>query len=206
MIHLLVFGLCLASPPCQAVDNSLHPMPMPIQSSSCLPDPLPESPPKGHTWYLALGRNWTKLDYSVYYNCYDELVDELDHRIGDLKNKTFREKRKIVWSLQRSLEIAIDKGHIDITRAFLERRDSLLIPREERSTMETWNSMSRKYIWIEVPLLDGEYLGGLVSSMAAGNNDVELLKLLIDAGANFTRSSSSRDIGITPLFAAAKGG
>ena len=204
MIRLLVFGLCLASPPCQAVDNSLHPE-EPIQSSSCLPDPLPESPPNDYTWHLALGTNWTKLEYSVYYNCYDELVEELDHRIGDLKNKTFREKQEIIWSLQRSLETAIDKGHIDITRAFLERRDSLLIPREERAFAYPTMGQPR-YIWIEVPLLDGEYLGGRVSSMAAGNNDVELLKLLIDAGANFTRSSSSRDFGLTPLFAAAKGG
>ena len=183
MILHLVFVLCLLSPPCLALADSHQPEP--TDSLPCLPDPLPdelpnETKPKARNWetrQLELEtRNWTKLEYSVYYNCYDEAMEELDRLLSsDQTNDDWRTKADVLDNIIRSGDMAARLGRENITQGYKELRSLL--------------------IWID---REGRW--------AAENDHPELLELFISAGANFKPiDPHDRFFSPSILYAAAKG-
>jgi len=183
MILHLVFGLFLVSPSCLALAESHQTEP--TDSIPCLPDPLPdelpnETKPRARNWETGKleleTRNWTKLEYSVYYNCYDEAMEELDRLLSsDQTNDDWRMKADVFENIIRSGDMAARLGRDNITEAYKELRSLL--------------------IWID---REGRW--------AAENDHPELLELFISAGANFKPiDPHDRYFSPSILYAAAKG-
>ena len=111
ILLLVVLGLCLAcSPPCLAID-----------STQCsLPDPLPEFSPRECGKAGACGNwdRWNRLEWFVYLDCYDDLVEELD------KDHDHDPPGQIPWRnrVYNALVIAAWRGHVNITQAILQRK------------------------------------------------------------------------------------
>merc|ERR1712212_1055772 len=169
--------LCCLSPPCPALEST--------GSLPCLPYPLPEelpneTKPRARNWETGQlepeTRNWTKLEYSVFYNCYDEAVEELDRLLSsDQTNDDWRTKADVLDNIIRSGDMAARLGRDNITQVYKELHSLL--------------------IWID-----------RAGRWAAKTAPPALLELFISAGANFKPiDPQDRFFSPSILYAAAKG-
>ena len=108
ILLLVVLGFCLlaCSPPCLA-----------IGSIPCLPNPLPKFPPRGCGEALFGCSEWNRTEWSVYLDCYDELVEELDQEHDHDRQGEFLYRYK----LSDALAVAAWAGRVNITKAILQR-------------------------------------------------------------------------------------
>ena len=179
ILLLVVLGLCLAcSPPCLA-----------IGSTQCLPDPLPQFSPREceeagrDRWGRdRCGRSrgsWKRLEWSVYLDCYNELVEELD------KDHDHDPPGEIPWrnKLYDALVMAAWKGRVNITQAILQRK----------KMVENFNIGHGQIVELAAEFDHPEVLKLLLDAAEAKPSDLETRARL----PFFIKS---------PLYAAAKGG
>ena len=151
-----------------------------VVSSSCPPNP-PSCPSEDCS-------HWSELEFSIFHNCTDQVVQLLDQVEQWNWECGLRcdaiDRRSELQSFRQGLEIAAGSGHTEIVAEILQRREKLGI---ELKGCE-------KASW-----------------MAAENDHTDVLELLLEAGSGIAEAVEScnvEDIGPAPslLFAAARGG
>ena len=158
-------------------------------STTCLPNPIPTCPVEDCS-------HWTELEFSIFYNCSEEVVQHLDQL------EPWNPRSPVNYRL--GLEIASEAGLTEIVAAILQRREKLGIELHG-CEIASWLAAERNHRDVLEMLLESgsgteecsEYWtntpGGrrpfeqsapsLLFAAAKGGS-VDSLKLLIDSGAN----------------------